>query len=359
MKNVIVLFFLFCSFSGLFSQKEWMNLERFSFEPGLAVNQNIPTPASFLGYELGEQSTYYSSIENYIKDLSKQSNRLKLVEYGKTYENRSLYLLVFSSPENLANLERIRTNHLKLMTANDAQAKDIMEKDPVFLSLSYNIHGNETSTSEAALQVAYRLAAATDEATNQLLQNSVIQIYVCINPDGRERYIQWYNSVRRKQLATSKNDLEHYEPAPNGRSNHYWFDVNRDWSWGIHPETRNLTTEYQKWMPQIHVDHHEQGYNSNYFTMPGTTPRNKILPPTYEAWSDTFGRANIAAFNKNDISYFTREAFDFFYPGYGSSYPSIMGAIAMLTEQGGIAGGRAIETEDGTILTLRQRIWDQ
>jgi hypothetical protein len=358
MKNVIVLFFLFCSFSGLFSQKEWMNLERFSFEPGLAVNQNIPTPASFLGYELGEQSTYYSSIENYIKDLSKQSNRLKLVEYGKTYENRSLYLLVFSSPENLANLERIRTNHLKLMTANDAQAKDIMEKDPVFLSLSYNIHGNETSTSEAALQVAYRLAAATDEATNQLLQNSVIQIYVCINPDGRERYIQWYNSVRRKQLATSKNDLEHYEPAPNGRSNHYWFDVNRDWSWGIHPETRNLTTEYQKWMPQIHVDHHEQGYNSNYFTMPGTTPRNKILPPTYEAWSDTFGRANIAAFNKNDISYFTREAFDFFYPGYGSSYPSIMGAIAMLTEQGGIAGGRAIETEDGTILTLRQRIWD-
>lgn len=358
MKNVIVLFFLFSFFTGLFSQKEWMNLERFSFEPGLAVNQNIPTPASFLGYELGEHSTYYSSIENYIKDLSKKSNRLKLVEYGKTYENRSLYLLVFSSPENLANLERIRTNHLKLMTANDAQAMDIMEKDPVFLSLSYNIHGNETSTSEAALQVAYRLAAATDEATNQLLQNSVIQIYVCINPDGRERYIQWYNSVRRKQLATSKNDLEHYEPSPNGRSNHYWFDVNRDWSWGIHPETRNLTTEYQKWMPQIHVDHHEQGYNSNYFTMPGTTPRNKILPPTYEAWSDTFGRANIAAFNKNDISYFTREAFDFFYPGYGSSYPSIMGAIAMLTEQGGIAGGRAIETEDGTVLTLRQRIWD-
>jgi hypothetical protein len=219
MKNVIVLFFLFCSFSGLFSQKEWMNLERFSFEPGLAVNQNIPTPASFLGYELGEQSTYYSSIENYIKDLSKQSNRLKLVEYGKTYENRSLYLLVFSSPENLANLERIRTNHLKLMTANDAQAKDIMEKDPVFLSLSYNIHGNETSTSEAALQVAYRLAAATDEATNQLLQNSVIQIYVCINPDGRERYIQWYNSVRRKQLATSKNDLDQIKTMINSLQN--------------------------------------------------------------------------------------------------------------------------------------------
>lgn len=344
--------------SVLFSQKEWLDLHRFSFEPGLAVNKAIPTPATFLGYELGEQSTYYSSIENYIKELSTTSNRIKLVSYGKTYENRSLYLLVFSSPENLANLENIRNNHLKLMTANESQAKEMMEKDPIFLSLSYNIHGNETSSSEAALQVAYRLAAATDEATNNLLQNSVIQIYVCINPDGRERYIQWYNSVKRKQLATSRNDLEHYEPSPNGRTNHYWFDVNRDWSWGIHPETRDLTAEYQKWMPQIHVDHHEQGYNNNYFTMPGTTPRNKILPPTYEAWSDTFGRANINAFNKNDISYFTREAFDFFYPGYGSSYPSVMGAIAMLTEQGGIAGGRAIETEDGTILTLRQRIWD-
>lgn len=344
--------------SVLFAQKEWLNLDRFAFEPGLSVNKTIPTPASFLGYELGEQSTYYSSIENYIKELSITSDRVKLVTYGKTYENRSLYLLVFSSPENLSNLESIRINHLKLMNSNDSQAKEIIERDPIFLSLSYNIHGNETSTSEAALQVAYRLAAATDEATNKLLQNSVIQLYVCINPDGRERYIQWYNSVKRKQLATSKNDLEHYEPAPNGRSNHYWFDVNRDWSWGIHPETRELTKEYQKWMPQIHVDHHEQGYNSNYFTMPGTTPRNKILPPSYEAWSDTFGRANIYAFNKNDISYFTREAFDFFYPGYGSSYPSIMGAIAMLTEQGGIAGGRAIETEDGTILTLRQRIWD-
>ena len=344
--------------SVLFSQKEWLDLNRFSFEPGLAVNKAIPTPATFLGYELGEQSTYYSGIENYIKELSTTSNRIKLISYGKTYENRALYLLVFSSPENLANIENIRNNHLKLMTANESQAKEMMEKDPIFLSLSYNIHGNETSTSEAALQVAYRLAAATDEATNKLLQNSVIQIYVCINPDGRERYIQWYNSVKRKQLATSRNDLEHYEPSPNGRTNHYWFDVNRDWSWGIHPETRDLTAEYQKWMPQIHVDHHEQGYNSNYFTVPGTTPRNKILPPSYEAWSDTFGRANINAFNKNDISYFTREAFDFFYPGYGSSYPSVMGAIAMLTEQGGIAGGRAIETEDGTILTLRQRVWD-
>jgi len=358
MKNFKSFFVLMLFSSVLFSQKEWLDLNRFSFEPGLAVNKAIPTPATFLGYELGEQSTYYSGIENYIKELSTTSNRIKLIPYGKTYENRSLYLLVFSSPENLANLENIRNNHLKLMTANESQAKEMMEKDPIFLSLSYNIHGNETSTSEAALQVAYRLAAATDEATNKLLQNSVIQIYVCINPDGRERYIQWYNSVKRKQLATSRNDLEHYEPSPNGRTNHYWFDVNRDWSWGIHPETRDLTAEYQKWMPQIHVDHHEQGYNSNYFTVPGTTPRNKILPPSYEAWSDTFGRANINAFNKNDISYFTREAFDFFYPGYGSSYPSVMGAIAMLTEQGGIAGGRAIETEDGTILTLRQRVWD-
>jgi len=340
------------------SQASWLNHSRFAFEPNLPIDKSIPAPADFLGYALGEESTYYSRIALYIQELAKNSPRVKLVEYGKTYENRGLFLLVISDPSHLVNLETIRSRHLSLMTLSEEQAKPLIANDPVFLSLSYNIHGNETSTSEAAMQVAYRLAAATDDATRDLLRQSIIQLYVCINPDGRERYIQWYNSVKRKQLATSPNDLEHYEPSPNGRTNHYWFDVNRDWAWGIHPETRFLTKEYQRWMPQMHVDYHEQGYNSNYFTMPGTTPRNKLLPSSYEAWTDTFGRANIEAFNSNDISYFTREAFDFFYPGYGSSYPSNMGAIAMLTEQGGIAGGRAVLTEDGTVLTLQQRIWD-
>ena len=164
--------------------------------------------------------------------------------------------------------------------------------------------------------------------------------------------------MRRHVTGKEPRDLEHYAPWPNGRTNHYWFDLNRDWVWGVHPESRGHTREYQRWMPHLHADYHEMGYNNNYFTMPGTTPRNKLLPDAYEPLTDTIGQANAAAFDQNKISYFTREAFDFFYPGYGSSYPSVMGAIGMLTEQGGIAGGVAIETDDKYVLTFRQRIFD-
>ena len=168
----------------------------------------------------------------------------------------------------------------------------------------------------------------------------------------------WYNGSQRTVPATSPRDFEHYAPWPNGRTNHYWFDLNRDWVWGVHPESRGQTTEYQRWMPHLHTDYHEMGYNSNYFTMPGTTPRNKLLPDNYEPLSDTIGMANVAMFDKHKLNYFTREAFDFFYPGYGSSYPSVMGAIGMLTEQGGIGAGISIESNDGYHLTLRQRVFD-
>ena len=158
---------------------------------------------------------------------------------------------------------------------------------------------------------------------------------------------------------TDQYDYEHDEPWPGGRTNHYWFDLNRDWVWMVHPESKGRIAAYQHWLPQIHVDYHEMGFNRNYFTMPGTTPRNLMLPEPYEALSDTFGLANIAAFDKHKVMYYTREGFDFFYPGYGSSYPSLMGSIGMLVEQGGSPrGGRAVETDDGYVLTLRQRVFD-
>jgi len=235
-----------------------------------------------------------------------------------------------------------------------------LKGQPTFTSFSYNIHGNEASSTEAAMQVAYRMAAAQDNETEEVLKNSVIIMYICINPDGRDRYVYWYKSMKRlKRPSNEPQDIEHMEGWPGGRTNHYWFDINRDWVWQVHPEARGLSEEYQKWLPQVHVDYHEQGYNNNYFTAPGTTPRNQLLPDTYEGWSKVFGDANIAQFDKHQINYFTRDRFDFFYPGYGSSYPSVMGAIGMLTEQGGgSAGGRIVKTEDGVNLTLRQRIFD-
>ncbi len=338
-----------------------LNDKRFAFEPGIAYNKSIPSPEETLGYPLGTRFTIYSDVIHYFKKLSEASPRISLHTYGETYEKRNLYYLIITSATNQGNIEKIRTNNLKLadpVNTSPQEAAVMMKTQPVVVSYSYNIHGNEASSTEAAMQVAYRLAATDDATAKSILENTVFVMMPCINPDGRDRYVYWVNSVQRDQIAAGPRDLEHYAPWPNGRTNHYWFDLNRDWIWGIHPESRGHTAVYQQWMPQVHVDYHEQGYHNNYFTVPGTTPRNLLLPDAYEALADTIGKANIAAFDEHQISYFTREAFDFFYPGYGSSYPSVMGAIGMLTEQGGISAGLAVKTNDEYILTFRQRIFD-
>lgn len=362
MKSVqkLLLLWIGVALSGTLSAQDLtiVDTERFAFEPDLTVNPAIPAPKDVLGYELGAQFTLYAHVVDYLETLADASPRVLINSYGETYEGRPLINLVISSEEHIQRIGEIRERHLQLLTASEAQAEAIINEEPVITSFSYNIHGNEASGTEAAMQVAYRMAAATDAETQEVLDNSVIVMFICINPDGRDRYIYWYKGMRRSVPGYEPRDLEHYAPWPNGRTNHYWFDLNRDWIWGIHPESRGHTAEYQKWMPQVHVDYHEQGYNSNYFTMPGTTPRNQQLPDRYEALSDTFGMANVRAFDRHQINYFTRQAFDFFYPGYGSSYPSVLGAIGMLTEQGGIGGGLAIETNDGYVLTLRQRVFD-
>ncbi len=362
MKQLLCLI-AFTAFSHALSAQSPVLLDpkRFAFDPQLPYDAAVPTPESVLGYPLGSEMSLYAHIVQYYEKLAVASPRIKLNTYGKTYEGRPLINVVITSEANQRNLEELRRQHLRLTDPDaipPAEAARLIETQPVFLSMSYGIHGNEMSSSEAAMQVAYRLVAAQDEATRKLLEQSVIVLFICINPDGRDRYAYWYRSVQRHLPAHEPNDLEHYEPWPAGRTNHYWFDLNRDWFYMVNQESRAHSTEYQRWMSQMHVDYHEQGYNSNYFTAPGTTPRNLLLPKRYEALSDTFGRANIREFDKHRISYFTREVFDFFYPGYGSSYPGVLGAVSMLTEQGGIGGGRIIKTEDGTPLTLQQRVWD-
>jgi Zinc carboxypeptidase len=335
--------------------------DRFSFSPAGEVDSSIPSPASFLGYEPGSQFTNYALLVRYLYALSEASDRVELHEYARTYENRPLHYLVITSKSNHERLEEIRLANLRLVSRDtpveDAEA--LIAGQPVITWLSYNVHGNEPSSSEAAMQVAWRLAASLDDETDQLLENSVIIIDPAINPDGRDRYVNWYRSARSAILNRNSVDYEHDEPWPQGRTNHYWFDLNRDWVWLVHPESRGRIAAYRTWMPQVHMDYHEQGFNNNYFTMPGQSPRNLNLPDAYDDWADTFGRANAAAFDEKQVNYFTRESFDFFYPGYGSSYPSNMGAIGMLSEQGGHSrGARAVTTNDGYVLTLRQRIFD-
>lgn len=360
-QKLTITFVLFFIISTLSFGQEVLLHPRFEFETNLNYDNTIPSPKDFLGYELGTEFTLYAHMEQYIQKIASLSDRVQINQYGTTYEGRKLYNLVISSKTKIQNIESIRKTNLDIMDPvnhPEINLQEIAKETPVFVSFSYNIHGNEASSTEAAMQVLYRLASANDPETMDILNNAVFIMYPCINADGRDRYVYWYKGTKRSVLGKEPRDMEHYAPFPNGRTNHYWFDLNRDWIWGVHPESRGHTGEYIKWMPQVHTDYHEMGYESNYFTMPGTTPRNKLLPDAYEPLTDTIGKANIEGFNKYKSTYFTREGYDFFYPGYGSSYPSVMGAIGMLVEKAGISAGLAVENQDDYILTLRQRIFD-
>ena len=335
--------------------------ERFSFDPDLTYSDDVPAPDERLGYEIGTEFTLYADAVEYFRTVAAASDRVTLDTYGQTHEGRTLVYLVLTSADNQQRLDELKRNSRRLSNPaalSSQERNQLLQEQPVTVSYSYNIHGDEASSTEAAMQVAYRLAAAQDSTTQRILDETVFVMYPAVNPDGRDRYVYWARSMQREQVATEPNDLIHDAPWPKGRTNHYWFDLNRDWVWNVHPEMEGLTAVYQEFMPQVHADYHEQGYNDHYFTMPGTTPRNPLLPESYVAYADTFGRANIQAFDKHQVSYFTREAFDFFYPSYGSSYPSVMGGIGMLTEQAGIGAGRAVENNDGYVLTFRQRIFD-
>jgi hypothetical protein len=339
------------------SEAQLLN-DRFEFDPDIEYRSDITSPEEFLGYPLGQEYTHHHQLGNYLKNLAEESDRVSVITYGETYEGRDLWLVFITSEENHARLDEIRENNL-LLSDPETDHSAIIEDNPAIVWLSYGVHGNEASSAESALQTAYRLAAGEDNETSLLRSDAVTIIDPILNPDGRERYVTWYKSSQAHVLNTDASDLEHDEIWPGGRTNHYWFDLNRDWTWLVHPESRGRIAQYNEWMPQVHLDIHEQGFNENYFTMPGTTPRNLLLPDDYEEWSNQFGLGVIEEFDEHNINYATTEAFDFFYPGYGSSYPSLMGAIGMLAEQGGHSrGGRAVETEDGYVLTLQQRIFD-
>ncbi|NGP76034.1 hypothetical protein G3570_05295 [Balneolaceae bacterium YR4-1] len=355
---VTLLFLILFSYSTTLSAQE----RTFEFDSDITYDSEIPSPEEFLGYELGSSFTLHSDVMRYFQRLDELSDRITFHKYGETYEGRGLYYAVITSEKNQALIDQLRNNNLRLSdpdSLNSTAADLVISNQPVTVWLSYNVHGNEPSSSEAAMQAAYRLVAGSDTETASMRESAITIIDPMINPDGRDRYVFWYKSAKSNMLNTNAEDYEHDEIWPGGRTNHYWFDLNRDWTWLVHPESRGRVAVYQQWLPQVHLDLHEQGFNSNYFTMPGTTPRNYELPDDYEKWADVFGRGTIAEFDEHNINYATREAFDFFYPGYGSSYPSTMGGIGMLAEQGGHSrGGRAVETEDGYVLTLRQRIFD-
>ena len=326
--------------------------------PAESYQTSIQSPAEFLGYEPGAQFTPYHKIVDYVRYLAGASDRVQWQTYGQTYEQRPLLCLTISAPKNLDNLSRIKSDLGALrQVQSGADVSQIYDATPAVVWLSYGVHGNEASSAEAALQVAYQLAAGTDSSTQAILSSLVVLIDPLLNPDGRERYVNGYRSALGRQPNPDPQSAEHFENWPGGRTNHYYIDLNRDWAWATQRETRARLRLYHEWYPQVHVDFHEMGYESTYFFFPPQDPVLQILPAETREWMERFGRNIAKAFDRYGWAYYSAENFDLFYPGYGDSWPTLNGAIGMTFEQAGHGrAGLVVKRRDGTLLTLGDRI---
>jgi hypothetical protein len=329
--------------------------------PSTTYNPSVPTPESVLGYHIGDAFTPYPALEQYYKTLASATDRMKMQAYGKSVEGRTLYMLVISSPKNLARIDQLRQSWLKLTdprVTNPTEAQTIAAQSPVLVWLSYNVHGNEASSSEAAMQVAYELTASQDANVLQWLDNCVVVIDPVLNPDGRERYVNFYRQWEGRSPRADRFAAEHQEQWPGGRVNHYLFDLNRDWAWQSQPETIARISAMRTWAPQVVVDFHEMSPSATYFFPPPAKPVLPMLDSLLGKWFDTYGRGNAAAFDRYHFAYYTRETYDLFYPSYGDIWPSLNGAVGMTYEQGGGgAAGLVYELpEHQRTLTLHDRV---
>jgi hypothetical protein len=311
--------------------------------------QQIISPSSFLGYELGTQFTNHHKVVDYFSYISANSSNVILEKYGITNENRPLFISYISSEENIKNLEQIRQDNLKrtgILKGNTATKVGIVW-------LSYNVHGNEASSTEAAMETLYKLITENKD----WLQNTVVIMDPCLNPDGRGRYVNWFQQVRNTPYTANPDALEHNEPWPGGRPNHYLFDLNRDWAWATQIETQQRIEIYNKWMPHIHVDFHEQFINNPYYFAPAAEPFHETITDWQREFQTEIGKNHAKYFDKKGWRYFTKESFDLLYPSYGDTYPTFMGAIGMTYEQAGHGkAGLGIITENNSELTLKDRI---
>ncbi|GFD73697.1 peptidase M14 [Tenacibaculum sp. KUL113] len=311
----------------------------------VSYNSNIPTPKSVLGHEVGEWHVTHDKLVEYMKALANASDRVVLENRGITYEGRPLVLLTITSSKNHQNLEEIRENHIK--ATNDAFID--VSNSPIVVYQGFSIHGNEASGSNAALAAAYYLAAAEGQKIDELLNNSVILFDPAMNPDGLQRFAYWANTNKANNINPDPNDREYHEVWPGGRTNHYWFDMNRDWLPVQLPESRARIETFHKWLPNILTDHHEMGTNSTFFFQPGIPSRtNPLTPKMNQELTKEIATYHAKAFDKIGSTYYSEESFDDFYYGKGSTFPDINGGIGILFEQGS-SRGHAQESENGVL----------
>lgn len=335
----------------------------FRFAPAAKYRPDVPPVRTLTGFDIAEGFVDHAIVNRVLDAIDVTSDRVRLERYGRSNEGRPLLLAIVTSPENHARWPEIEEDLHELsdprrLGANpEAETAALVEKTPVVVWLSFTVHGNEASGTEAALPLLYHLAAADGDPTvDRLLKDAVIVIDPCLNPDGRDRYVNWYRSIAGTSPNPDPQAEEHQEPWPGGRVNHYYFDLNRDWAFLTQVETRARLKQYRRFKPQVHADLHEMSPESSYFFFPAAAPIHDDFPRSTLEFGEVFGRANAGAFDRFGWRYYTAEDFDLFYPGYGDSWPSLNGAIGMTYEQAGHGrAGLAIERSDGSILTLRDR----
>ncbi|MFY7964769.1 MAG: M14 family metallopeptidase [Chitinophagaceae bacterium] len=316
--------------------------------------QPVKSPDEFLGYQLGASFTEHYKVVNYLQYLSeKLPTVMKLENYGTTNEGKPLMIAIVSSAENINNLKQIKNNNLNLAGFNNGAEGHV--DMPTVVWMSYNVHGNEASSTEVAMKLLYEMASGKNEQLNEWLKHAVVIVDPCLNPDGRDRYVHWYNQTKGSISNENPYAREHSEPWPGGRTNHYNFDLNRDWAWQTQIESKQRVKKYLEWMPQVHVDFHEQGYNEPYYFAPAAEPFHEVITPWQRNFQTQIGKNHSKYFDANGWLYFTKQIFDLFYPSYGDTYPTYNGSVGMTYEQGGIRAGLSVKTNAGEVLTLADR----
>lgn len=306
--------------------------------------QDVPSLKSLLGHGIGVEFTRHHEVISFYENLHLAfPNESKILEYGETNEGRKLMLFFMGSEENLNRLDELRNMHL---------LRDNSSKLPI-IWLSYNVHGNESSATESSIETAYKLLTEH----NDWLKESIVIIDPCLNPDGRDRYVNFFKQYASTSENIDPSSIEHKEPWPGGRFNHYLFDLNRDWAWLTQVESQQRMKVYNQWLPHVHVDFHEQGYNEPYYFPPAAEPFHEIITDWQREFQERIGKNHAKYFDNAGWLYFSKEIFDLLYPSYGDTYPMYNGAIGMTYEQAGSGrAGRSVRTNLGDTLTLKDRI---
>ena len=315
----------------------------------ISYNPAIPKPKDIIYHEVGEWHITHDRLVNYMKAIATAApERVKLETMGFTYEGRPQVLLIITSPKNQQRLEEIRQQHVKLTDPSQSSSVNI-DNMPIVIWIGHSIHGNESSGANASLLTAYYLAAAQGKQIDDLLDNVVVLFDPSFNPDGLQRFSTWANQHKSKNLVSDPNSREFNEVWPGGRFNHYWFDLNRDWLPAVHVESQNRLTWFHKWKPNILTDHHEQGSNATFFFQPGVASRvNPLTPEKNQELTGKLAKFHAAFLDRIGSLYFTKENYDDFYYGKGSTYPDVQGCIGILFEQAS-SRGHLQQTSNGLL----------